>query len=476
MTTRRALLRAMGMGTALLGTGGLALRRALAGPAQAPRRLIVISHCQGWPYEGWKIRPGQAGNSALGPGTPWKVPLFDMARHTFSPILQPLYPHRARLTALDGLSLASAETDIDGYRHAKGWIHAWTGNHTQFDGSVIGARSASIDQLVAANIGRADRLPSLELCIGTPQLGEVLLGGRPIAHSVNGAPLPMETEASRAWDRTYGAAADPSAAIGAQQAAMSAAHREYRRLSPGLTGEDRAKLDTHFDLLSRLGDRLEGMASLSCPTPPQPTDPLSFDDRFDALCDIIAGALSCDITRVVSLSLGDLQTEEFGWDGYTDDVHVGIAHQMYANPECEAALTDYVRTHAKQVARLVSLLEQTPDIDGRSVMDNTLIVWGSELADGWHGYRHYCPVLIGGDWHFETGWYHYWPHRTPIELLVPELVSPSGYIGWSGLPHQHMLVSVARAMGLDVNAVGLTHADSARGTRIDLRGPLPFIG
>jgi len=380
------------------------------------------------------------------------------------------------MVALDGLSLASAEADIDGYRHAKGWIHAWTGNTVRFDGDVIGARSASIDQIVANHIARDDRLPSLELCIGAPQLGEVLLGGRPIAHSTTGASIPMETQASRAWQRAYGATNDPSADLSGQRAAMTAAYREYKKLAPGLTGTDRAKLDEHFDLLHRLGDRLEGMATLTCTETSEPVDEVGFDATFDAFSDIIASVLACDVTRVITLSLGDLETEEFGWDGFTDDVHVGIAHQMYVDPECEAALTDYVTAHAKQIARLVSLLEQTPDIDGRSVMDNTLIVWGSELADGWHGYRHYCPLIIGGDWHFDPGWYHYWPHSTPMELLVPETLSPSGYIGISGLPHQHLLVSIAQAMGLDRNTIGLSQVDSARGVRLDLSGPLPLSG
>ncbi len=476
MTTRRDLLRALGIGGALVGAGGVHWQRALARPGEAPKRLIIISHCQGWSYDGWKMRPGGEGSGLPISRVPWSADLSRLPRYEFSPILSPLYEHRKRMVAIDGLSLASAETDIDGYRHAKGWIHAWTGNLARFDGDVIGAHSASIDQLVAAEIARPDRLPSLELCIGAPQLGEVLLGGRPINYSAYGAPIPMETQPSRAWDRAYGAATGSAADLTRQRAAMEAAYREYKVLAPQLSGADRAKLEVHFDLLDRLGHRLEGMATLSCAESAPPEDDLPFDQAFDALSDLIAGVLSCDVTRVVTLSLGDLQTEEFGWDGYTDDVHVGIAHQMYANPECEEALTDYVTVHARQIARLVSVLESTPDVDGRSVMDNTLIVWGSELGDGWHGYRHYCPVLIGGDWHFETGRYHFAPHETPIDLLVPEIVSSTGYIGVSGTPHQHLLVSIAQAMGLDIDAVGLTSLASTRGGHIDLTGPLPFLG
>ena len=138
-------------------------------------------------------------------------------------------------------------------------------------------------------------------------------------------------------------------------------------------------------------------------------------------------------------------------------------------------MTDYVRHHADQVARLVSTLEAIPDAGGQPVMDNTLIVWGSELGDGWHGYCHYCPVLIGGDWAFRTGRYLYWPHETPAEMRVPSQVLTGGATRFSGIPHQHLLVSVAGAMGLDVDHVGLKHARGQRGDFIDVSGPLPGL-
>jgi len=137
-----------------------------------------------------------------------------------------------------------------------------------------------------------------------------------------------------------------------------------------------------------------------------------------------------------------------------------------------AAMTDYVRHHARQVARLVETLEAVPDAGGGSVMDNTLIVWGSELGDGWHGYSHYNPVLIGGSWAFRTGRYLYWPHETPVQMRVPSLVAPGGRTRFAGVPHQRLLVSVARAMGIDIDHVGLRQVRGQRGDFVNVAGPL----
>ena len=462
MISRRHLLRLGGL-TAL---GAALPDGVLHGFGQSPgptRRLVVLSHCHGWPYATWRMRP--AGTSEA---EPWALDLGALAREEFSQPLAPLYEHRRRLLALDGLSLATAELDTGGNRHDRGWIHAWTGNNADFAARDTRSTSASLDQLVAAQIARPDRLPSLELSVDA-----ALEAGRPIAYNLGGMRLPAENTPRRAWERVFGPTSSGDAVGQRRRATLDFAYNEYRELAPRVAAADRARLESHFGLVERLGHRLEGLATLSCDAPPRPAAEFAqYDMRFDAFTDIIAAAFSCDITRVVSLSLGEMPTAEFGADHISDKVHKGIAHYIYEDPAKYAAMTDYAEHHAGQVARLISTLEAIPDADGGSVMDNTLIVWGSALGDGWHGYRYYCPVLIGGSWAFTTGRYLYWPHETPAEMRVPSQVLTGGSTRVSGIPHQKLLVSVARAMGLDVDHVGLTHVRGQRGNFIDVSGPL----
>ena len=250
-----------------------------------------------------------------------------------------------------------------------------------------------------------------------------------------------------------------------RRSTLDFAYQEYRAVASRFDANDRDRLESHFGLVDRLGRRLEGLATLSCEAPPRPAASFDrYDLQFDAFVDTIAAAFSCDITRVVSFSLGEMPTAEFGADHISDKVHKGIAHYIHDDARKHAAMTDYVEFHAEQVARLVSTLEAIPDAGGGSLMDNTLIVWGSELGDGWHGYRHYCPVLIGGSWAFKGGRYMYWPHDTPAEMRVPDQLMPGGTTKFAGIPHQRLLVSVARAMGLDVDRVGLSHTYGSAAT------------
>ena len=74
-----------------------------------------------------------------------------------------------------------------------------------------------------------------------------------------------------------------------------------------------------------------------------------------------------------------------------------------------------------------------------------------------------------------TGRYLHLPHETPGKLLVPASIDPSGYSATSGLPHQHLLVSAAQAMGLADEVVGLSHMQGQDGDYIDCSGPLPDL-
>ena len=462
--SRRRFLQSLGLG-GMAGMLPMGVRHVSGqnGDSASPKRLLLISHCHGWPYESWRLRP-----EGFGEASPWSLDLKTLEASEWSQPLRPLFEHRHRLLALDGISLASAELDTDGNRHDKGWVHAWTGGNADFSGVDTRTYAPSLDQLVAAHLSRSDRLSSLEFAVDAG-----LESGRPLSYNASGSRMPVESNPNRAWTRVFGPSRGGEAQDQRQRRVLGFAHGEYQSLSPSLGARGRDKLETHFELVRQLGARLQGLASLMCEGGAQPPSSIElYDDRFDAFAEIIATAFSCDVTRVATLSLGEMPTSDFGADDITDDVHKGLAHGIYDDPAKHDAMSNYLTLHAHQVSRLVSLLENLPDVGGGSVMDNTLIVWGSELADGWHGYRHYCPVIIGGSWHFETGRYLYWPHETPAELLVPASSALGGYTQFSGLPHQRLLVSVAQAMGVDVDHVGLEHLRGQRGDYIDCRGGL----
>ncbi len=195
------------------------------------------------------------------------------------------------------------------------------------------------------------------------------------------------------------------------------------------------------------------------------------------LCLLVAASLAsapaafaCDLTRVVSLSLGDLPSADFGWGDYlSGDAHNDFAHRIHIDPQAAAAMTDYHRLHTEQIAQLVDALTAVEDPAGGTLMDHTLIVVGGELADGYHSFEKYYAALIGGSWMFNPGRYVRRPYGgTPIPMFTDDGQFSAG----AGIPHQHLLVSVAQAMGLETDTIGLAEVETNEGLRVDLRGPL----
>lgn len=452
---RRHFLSALGLGTAGIAATG---RRALGSDA-VPKRLIVLSTSHGTVYDGWKMRPGGRPDDQ-----PWAADLGGLRAADFSRALEPLHPHRHRLQVLDGLSMTSAELDISGYRHEKGWLHAWTGAWVYFTGEDLFSTAPSIDQLVAAHVARPDRLPSLELGVH---------GGRPICHAGRAQQLPIEERPQEAWARLFGLSSSADPLVRSQGSILDLALAEYEATLPTLRSVDQHRLSAHFDLVRQLERRIEGLSTATCDVGSLEAfagTSEGYDAVWRAMAELTVAALGCDHTRVVSLSLGDLPSEEFGWGGYlSGDAHFDFAHRIADDPAAAEAMTDYTRRHAEQLAFLIDLLESTPDPDGGSLMDRTLIVWGGELGNGWHAYDDYCALTVGGGWHFTEGRYLHWPaETTPVEML-----RATGGTRMSGLPHQHLLVDVVNAMGVEVDHVGVHTLDSRHGDRISVRGGLP---
>lgn len=452
---RRHFLSALGLGAAGIAATG---RQAL-GSTIVPKRLIILSTSHGTVYDGWKMRPGGRSNAH-----PWSVDLSGLTQADFSRALEPLFPHRRRLQVLDGLSMTSAELDIAGYRHEKGWLHAWTGARVYFTGSDLFSTQPSIDQLVAAHIARPDRLPSLELGVAE---------GRPICHAGQAQQLPIEGDPRKAWDRVFGLASSTNPLVRSQGSVLDFALDELHATLPKLRTIDQERLTAHFDLVRQLEQRIQGLSEATCDTgdlASLASTGEGYDQVWQSMAELSVAALSCDHTRVISLSLGDLPSDDFGWGWYlSGDAHNDFAHRIADDARAAEAMTDYTRKHATQLAYLIDLLEAIPDPHGGSLMDHTLIVWGGELGNGWHAFDQYCALTVGGGWHFQEGRYLHWPAgSTPVEML-----SASDGLTMSGLPHQHLLTDVVNAMGVPVDHVGEHTLQSRQGDRIDVTGGLP---
>ena len=136
------------------------------------------------------------------------------------------------------------------------------------------------------------------------------------------------------------------------------------------------------------------------------------------------------MTRVASITFETVPGAVLGDPGA--DVHNNFAHEIFGSTYAEEMMTRYTAAHAKHLATLMAALDAIPESDGSTVLDNTMIVWAGELADGAHGYDNYPVVIAGGGWAFGTGRVIRWAPKTPVKGLLW-----NGQLGTTmGEPHQ----------------------------------------
>lgn len=192
---------------------------------------------------------------------------------------------------------------------------------------------------------------------------------------------------------------------------------DVKRLAARLDGSEKEKLErylTAFESMSGRQSKLADMADRIAKATPSvapklgnivqtKTGPTGVFDRLEAQFDVAAGTLIAGLTNVVTVSAGagpdriglDCMASEVGkGNGYIGSHgigHGGSAAGLSAG-ECHALIR---RKCLEKLAKFIRTLESIPEGDG-TMMDNTLVVYMSDSAEGHHPLCIEWPfVLIG---------------------------------------------------------------------------------
>lgn len=454
-TSRRTFLQAMGLAAGTLFLPSLG-RVAHADTALPPQRLVFFFTQHGTVYDGWSMHQGRD------PGGRWSYDLAGLTEAEFSDGLRPLHRHRRKLTILDGLALVSAEADQSGLRHELAQVHALTGANATLVGGTPLASAPSIDQRIADVLARADRHRTIEMAIGGPPIGVNYRGDRML--------LPMEYNPAQTFDRLFGMAGGGTDPIVQERSSvLDRVSNRYDALSSRLSGEDRVRLEVHRDLVRDLEVRVRGLASATCGTRPDGIGPASGDylTDFQNFARCITAAFSCDLTRIATFHMGQLDGDRVD-PSFRGDIHDEAAHGIYESAEAARVMTQYTRTHADEFAWLLDQLDAIPEGDG-TMLDHTTVIWCGEIADGAHGFEHW-PVVMAGGRNLDRGRYHHWPSDTPFAGWAWD-----GRLERMGVPHQRFLTTVARSFGIDIDRMPVTEIIGTGGARIDCTGVLEGV-
>ena len=241
---------------------------------------------------------------------------------------------------------------------------------------------------------------------------------------------------------------------------------DYRRAvrGPHLSARDRQVLEQHIAHLTELEGRLVGSMEpgrVCDPTAPADVDTggeFSVDVAqvtalFENLVDVVALALACDATRVVTLDVTKMVIRD-GGDvfGMGDSENPNSSGR--SNWHLEAHLwDDNARKWLGQgarwvadavVARLLGRLQDTAETDGESLLHHCMVLWSNELSFNHLNYS--MPTVMWGSagGQLRTGRYlDYVDHDRPIRFRQHD-----GSV-IEGVQYNRLLVTIMQAMGLE---------------------------
>ncbi len=365
------------------------------------------------------------------------------ANFELPPLLEPLARVRSELLVLSGLTLDKARSLGDGGGdHARAMASFLTGTHPRKTGGADLKAGISVDQLAASRVGQSTRFASLEIgCEGGRDAGQCD-HGYSCAYQVNlswrgeSSPASKEVDPGLVFDRLFGGPSrgEPET-LAAKRARRDRSLLDFvaedaRTLGGKLGGADRRKLDEYLTGVREIERRIDrarsskesGPANLVLPA----GIPSDYRDHLRLMADLLVLAFQADLTRVATFVFAnDGSNRSYGAIGVPEGHH-DVSHHGH-DPKKQAKIRTINRFHVEQFAYLVARLQAVPERDG-TLLDHSMIVYGSGISDGNAHNHEDLPILLAGrgNGRIEPGRHVVYPKETPLTNLHVALLDRMG--------------------------------------------------
>jgi hypothetical protein len=438
---RRTMLRGLGATVALPFLDAMVPARGLVAAATTTAsldrpRLVCIEMVHGsagsspWGAEQHLWSPSAAGRA------------FDLGPTSLSP----LEGFRKYLTVVSDTDVRNAEAvtqpEIGGDHFRSSAVFLTQAHPKQTESSDVRA-GISLDQIYAQRFGQDTPIPSMQLCIeNVDQAGGCAYGYScvytdMISWASPTDPLPMIRDPRMAFDQLFGAGGsvkERAARMRATSSVLDYVTAQVADLNRRLDPSDRQRMERYLEDAREIERRIQRVEARNAAgdareLPGAPAGvPDSFDEHVKLMFDLQALAFQADITRVFSFKMGrDASSRVYPESGVSKGFHPSSHHGNKP-----ASVTEFAQINKYHVSLLPYFLEKLQSIQegDASLLDKSLIVYGSPMGDGnVHNHKR-CPlVLLGGAQGRLAGNVH---HRAP-----------------AGTPMANVLLTAMQMVGLD---------------------------
>jgi hypothetical protein len=382
--SRRHLLRGAGTALALpLLDSMIPASTALAQTAAIPPKrfgAVFVPHGE---------RPGHWTPSKVGAG-------FEV-----SEILAPLASYKDRLTVVSELC-----HPVDGHAvTVAAWLSGTVPKRTVAEDVLAGE---TIDQMIAKKIGHDTVFPSLE--VATEDFTGYIGGCDPayacaylntLSWKTATQPLPMEINPRALFERMFGRPGTTKQRVARMKTGRSildSVQDDLKDLQLDLGARDRTRLSDYLENVRETEARIqraEKQAASNLDIPDAPVGiPDSFPEHIALQFDLIALAYMADLTRVFTFMVSrDVTQRAYPEIGITEPHHA-LSHHG-GDEDKKVQLVKLNIYHMTMFEKFLKRLRDTPEGNG-SLLDNSMIMFGSGMSESNHHSRLDLPTLLVG--------------------------------------------------------------------------------
>ena len=309
-----------------------------------------------------------------------------------SPYLKLLADHRNDFTVFTGVSLPSVSNS---HSTEVCWLTGAPGS-----GSGSFKNTISLDQLVAEKIGIQTRMPSLSLAVN---------GNTTISYTRSGVAIPPEQSPSAVFKQLFvqGDQAEIEAQIQQLEVGrsiMDTITDQVKGLRRDLDVTDRDRMDQYLTSVRDLENRLKvsqgwekkPKAVVKASAPIDQTNSARFIEKVKQMMDLTRLVFETDSSRSVTLFIsctGTPVVESPLEVAITEGYH-GLSH----HGKSEAKLAQLRALDSAQLKALNGMLTGLKNVkeDGESLLDRTMVLFGSNLSDGNSHVTKNLPIIFAG--------------------------------------------------------------------------------
>jgi hypothetical protein len=389
---RRTFLRGAGTAIALPFLDAMIPAFAASGNLTPPLRLVNIFLTTGRIMENW-------------------TPKIQGADFELPPTMEPFAPFREKMLVLTGMDLKSASLlpGESGGQHGRPCAAYLTGVHPFPDRVGI-----SMDQVIAKHLGSETPMSSIELSLDAPEWAGQ--GGADyeafytstISWRTENTPLPVENNPRKVFERLFGDldSLDPEVMrvrMYRQASVLDSVSGKVKQMMGSLGAGDRYKLGEYLDAvrdiergIQVMETRMASGQNLELEDVSRPAGiPADVMEQSRQLFDLLYLAYRTNMTRVGTFMLGHEGTNRNYTELGAKDGHHSLSHHKGDSGAID--LLKKIDLHqSEMIAYFLNKMESTKEIDGSTMLDNSIVLTGGALSDANNHLHKNVPVAVFG--------------------------------------------------------------------------------